>query len=59
MGTPLNTEYETLTVYFYIHAFMALQFKPYSPKFTNRLITPTNNLTISESASQRNTQSNP
>ena len=31
MRTPLNTEYQTLTVYFNIHASMPLQFKLYRP----------------------------
>ena len=40
MRTPLNTEYRTLTIYFNIHASMSLQFKAYSPKFTNKLLPP-------------------
>ena len=40
MRIPLNTEYKTLIVYFIIHACMPLQFKLYSPKFTNKLLSP-------------------
>ena len=38
MRAPLNTEYRTLTAYFNIYASMPLQFKAYSPKFTNKLL---------------------
>ena len=41
MWTLLNTEYNALTVYFNIHASMLLQFKAYSPNFTNKLPLPT------------------
>ena len=37
MRTPLNTD-RTLTVSFNIHVSIPLQFKAYSPKFTNKLL---------------------
>ena len=40
MRTLLNTKFRTLTVYLVIHASMSLQFKVYSPKFTNKLFPP-------------------
>ena len=40
MRIPLQTKYRTLAVYFNIHASISLQFKAYSPMFTNKLLSP-------------------
>ena len=40
MRTLLNTEFRTIIVYLVIYASMSLQFKAYSPKFTNKLLPP-------------------